>query len=206
VYTSVGNAVDGYAAIEREQPGMEKPVEAGRKEVYVDGQRLVYPDKKVIIDGKYKMYQSLDILTWHQMAQEGTFLPVRICINGVSMYPLIRKSRDYVTIVPLDTRPVVGEIVLFADPACNRYVLHRVWKVKNDQILTWGDNCNRPDRWIPAEAVWGKVILIERGKQRIKPNMTGGILLAGFWHLFGRAYRRGRYLAGNVFRAFRKVL
>ena len=46
------------------------------------------------------------------------------------MSPLIRYKKDYVTIIPLEAPPVSGDIVLFADFTRDRYVMHRVWKVR----------------------------------------------------------------------------
>ena len=89
--------------------------------------------------------RQLTISEWHSMAREGTAIPVRILIKGDSMFPLIRINRDYVTVLPLDEQPEKGDIVMFADQVKQRYVLHRVWKIEGDRVMTWGDNCSRPD-------------------------------------------------------------
>ena len=132
----------------------------------------------------------LTIPEWHNMALQGIAPPMRIPIHGNSMFPLIRMDRDYVTIHPLNGMPEVGDIVLFDDPPRGRYVLHRVWKIDNDHILTWGDNCFQPDGWLPLEAIWGKAVMIERGKRQIRPDPKKGLLLAKIWHPVGKAYRR----------------
>ena len=136
------------------------------------------------------MKQSISIPAWHALAQAGQAPPMRILIQGNSMFPLIRKNRDYVTILPLEGAPAVGDIVLFVDPEQpGRYVLHRLWRIERDWALTWGDNCRCPDAWVPLEAVWGKASLIERGKRSIRPNPQKGMALAQFWHVTGRGYR-----------------
>ena len=61
------------------------------------------------------MNRSLSIPEWHRMAMEGAAPPVRILLNGGSMFPLIRWNRDYVTIAPLKEPPVIGDIVLIAE-------------------------------------------------------------------------------------------
>ncbi len=132
---------------------------------------------------------TFSIPEWHALALEGTACPARILIHGNSMYPLIRINRDYVTICPLKEKPEEGDIVLFADPDRKRYVLHRVWQTEDDRVLTWGDNCLRPDGWIPLEMVWGKAALIERGKRTFVPERQSGMRLARFWHRFGRVWR-----------------
>ena len=131
----------------------------------------------------------LSIPEWHELAQEGAAIPMRILIKGNSMFPLIRVNRDYVTIYPLEECPEVGDIVMFADPGRNRYVLHRAWQVREDRVLTWGDNCRAPDGWIPLEMIWGKAVLIERGKRNIEPDRKAGMHLARIWHRVGKVWR-----------------
>lgn len=138
------------------------------------------------------MKQSLSVPEWHALAQEGICLPVCIPINGRSMLPLIRRNRDIVTVLPLEGTPAVGDIVLFSDPARHRFVLHRVWRVEDGRVLTWGDNCDRPDGWQPLDAVWGKAAQIERGPLRIRPSPGRGLLLARIWHVVGRVWRSCR--------------
>ena len=134
------------------------------------------------------MNRSLSIPEWHRLAKEGTAPPVRIMLNGGSMFPLIRWNRDHVTIVPLEKVPVRGDIVLITDPQMERFVMHRVWEVRDGRILTWGDNCPKPDGWLPEEAIWGKAILIERGRRKIKADPRKGIRWAQFWHHARKGY------------------
>lgn len=130
---------------------------------------------------------------------------MRIPINGVSMYPLIRRNRDMVTIMPLDGPFRIGDIVMFSDPRVSkRYVLHRVWQMDEDRVLTWGDNCDGPDAWMSRDCVWGRAVLIERGPKQIYPDAKKGLRLAKFWHRMGPLFRRGRYLAGAVKRRILK--
>lgn len=135
------------------------------------------------------MNKSLSIPEWHQLAQEGTKIPVRITLNGWSMEPLIRMDKDYVTVVPSETTPQIGDIVMFQEPNRKRFVMHRVWDLKEQKVLTWGDNCLEPDGWIPLDAVWGRITLIERGRRRIQPNPAKGIRWARFWHHAAKIYR-----------------
>lgn len=135
------------------------------------------------------MQKVLTIPEWHRLAMEGTTLPVRILINGNSMFPLIRYRRDHVTIIPIKEPLAMGDIILFSDPDRNRYVIHRIWQMRQDAVLTWGDNCNRPDGWIPIGLIWGKVVKIERDRKVILPDPRKGIHWAFFWHNIGRGYR-----------------
>ncbi|MBO4787929.1 MAG: hypothetical protein J5531_03400 [Lachnospiraceae bacterium] len=146
------------------------------------------------------MNRTLSVTEWHRLAEEGTAPPVRILLHGNSMFPLIRVNRDYVTVTALDGELVVGDIVLFADPRRERYVMHRVWEVKEDQIRTWGDNCDRPDAWLPVSAIWGKAVLIERGRRRIIPNPKKGMRRAKIWHRLGKVYRFAARVKNRIFR------
>ncbi len=123
------------------------------------------------------------------MAMEGNAPPVRIPLNGNSMFPLIRWGKDYVTIIPIDRELVQGDIVLVAEPNSGRYVMHRVWKIQDELVMTWGDNCWKPDGWVSKEAIWGRAILIERGHREIRTNPQKGLRWARFWRHAGKSYR-----------------
>ena len=148
---------------------------------------------------------SLSISQWHGMALDGKAVPMRIPIHGGSMFPLIRMDRDYVTILPLEEELQAGDIVLICDPAADRYVLHRVWRLKNGKALTWGDNCPRADGWQPLDSIWGKAALIERGKHTIRPDRKKGMRLARFWHIAGYAYRPAFYAVMAVKRRINRL-
>ena len=142
---------------------------------------------------------------WHQMALENKDLPMRIPIHGNSMFPLIRMDLDYVTILPLKDMPEVGDIVLYDDPQRDCYVLHRVWMIQDKNILTWGDNSYNTDGWRPLEDIWGKAVLIERGRIKIKPNPKRGLIWAKIWHRTAKTYRRSRGLAAGVYHRVRRL-
>lgn len=150
--------------------------------------------------------KKITIQTWHEMALQGVRLPMRIPINGVSMYPLIRRNRDMVTLMPVEAPLQRGDIVMFADPARDRYVLHRVWQLEQDRVLTWGDNCDGPDGWMPPEMVWGKAMLIERGKRSITPDPAKGLKLASRWHTVGKVLRRVKGLAYGAARRAKRIV
>ena len=144
--------------------------------------------------GVISMKKTISVNDWHRMALKGEAPSVRILLNGNSMFPLVRWNRDYVTIEPLDGEIVLGDIVLFNEPGTGRYVVHRIWEIKDNMVLTWGDHCDRPDGWIHESCVWGKVSLVERGKRQLKPNPKTGLHWAKFWHKVGKIYRKlGRW-------------
>ena len=134
------------------------------------------------------MSRSLSVTEWYRMAMEGAAPPMRILLKGCSMEPLVRRNIDYVTIVPLEDNVSAGDIVLFSDKKTGRYIVHRVWKVEDREALTWGDNCQNPDGWFPIDVIWGKVVLIERGRRTIHPDSRKGLLWARFWHKIRPVY------------------
>ncbi len=157
--------------------------------------------QNAFLDGRAgidEMNKTLSIEEWHQMAEKGNAPPVRITLSGYSMNPLIRGYRDYVTVVQQEGPLGIGDIVLFCEPGTNRYVMHRVWTLKGDRVLTWGDNCRKPDGWMRQEDIWGKAVLIERGKRVIHLDPQKGVRWATIWHHLGRIYRFGRRIKQGV--------
>ena len=143
------------------------------------------------------MNKSISILEWHRLSKKETAPPVRIRLNGGSMYPLVRMNLDYVTIAPIRETPAAGDIILFMNGNTGRYVVHRLWKVEDDKVLIWGDNCPAPDGWFQMDAVLGKVVLIERGKRVIHPDPKKGLRWAKIWH----KARPGYYFAWKIKKA-----
>ena len=150
------------------------------------------------------MNKSISIPEWHRLAAEGTALPVRIQLDGGSMHPLIRWNRDYVTILPLDTEPVAGDIVLFSPPETGKYIVHRVWEVKDGKMLIWGDNCPAPDGWFSRDAVWGKVTQIERGRRSFSPDPQKGLRWVKAWRKIRPVYLFKRRIQQAIARRIKK--
>lgn len=151
--------------------------------------------------GQFRV-RSLPIEQWHALGLEGSMLPVTIYLEGDSMRPLIRRGRDRVTILPLSRPLIIGDIVLFKGGP-ERYVVHRVQKIRGNAVRTLGDNCFGPDPWMPLENVWGLVIKMERGGRTFRLDSPASRLLGRIWmllHPVRRAYRRLRSLAGRCYR------
>lgn len=147
---------------------------------------------------------------WHEMALNGVDMPIRFCVCGDSMVPLIRRDRDVVTVVPLRRMPEVGDIVLFHRPGKGiNYVLHRVWEVRGDMVRTFGDGCLYPDRWMPVTEVWGIAVRIRRGRLEIDPAGRPARIWSKWWNAMVKYRkwlllpRRARRFAG---RAARRIL
>ena len=79
---------------------------------------------------------------------------------GYSMYPLIRQREDILHIVKTDDYKK-GDIVLFISDQ-ERYVLHRILKIKKDKIITAGDYNYFKDQPITYSQILGKLISIKK--------------------------------------------
>lgn len=124
--------------------------------------------------------RTISIEEWCALNREGAHLTARIRLDGNSMYPLIRRMQDYVTVHPLDRKILKGDIVLFKR-ADGRYVVHRVRKIKRQTVLTMGDNCSCPDSEITTDSVLGYITRIERGGRIINADTCIWRLLGLIW-------------------------
>lgn len=147
-------------------------------------------------------FRSLSIEEWHRLGLEGNILPVTICLQGDSMRPLIRRGVDPVTIVPLQRPLKVGDVVLFrGGPA--RYVVHRVYHLKEGAVCTLGDNCWNPDGWMPLDQVWGLVVRFHRFGRSFSLDCSAARAFGRVWmflHPLRLAYKRGRAFAAKCYR------
>ena len=144
--------------------------------------------------------RSLPIETWHALGLEGSMLPVRITLEGDSMRPLIRRGKDPVTILPLNRPLKKGDVVLFKGGP-ERYVVHRVQKIKENRVRTLGDNCYFPDPWMPLENIWGLVIKAERNGKTFPLDTKTARFFGRVWmalHPVRMLYRRLRSLAYKI--------
>lgn len=144
--------------------------------------------------------RSLDIRLWHELGLTGNPIPVTIPLEGDSMRPLIRRGRDRVTIVPLNRPLKIGDIVLFHSGG-DRYVVHRVWKLKDDMVQTLGDNCWNHDAWMPLESVWGLAVRMERDGRKIVLDSRWSRVFGRIWmgmHPVRKLYYRCKRIIWSV--------
>lgn len=109
--------------------------------------------------------RSVSIEEWCSLAGTGEVMPIRIQLDGISMQPLVRRKRDYVTVVPVRRELKKGDIVLFLDKK-TRYCVHRVNKIDGDRIRTLGDNCFNYDGWTDRDKILGLVVSLERNGKK----------------------------------------
>ena len=149
--------------------------------------------------------RQMSIAQWHALAADGVAIPMRIPLEGDSMRPLIRRGRDPVTIVPLSRALKRGDVVLFENPP-GRYVVHRVYRLRDGFVQTLGDHCWNPDPWMPERQVLGQVVQAERNGRRIPLDNRAARAFGRLWmacHPLRMCYRRLRSLAA---RCYRKII
>ena len=145
--------------------------------------------------------RSIPMEQWCALAREGAAPPVTICLEGDSMRPLIRRGKDPVTIVPLRCGLMKGDVVLFR--LGERYVVHRVWQLKEGLVRTFGDNCWNPEPWFPEEQVLGQVVRYARGGRTHRLDTPAARAWGRLWmaiHPIRLCYKRLRSLAGRCYR------
>ena len=148
----------------------------------------------------------ISIDDWCALAKEGAAPAVTITLDGYSMLPLIRRGIDPVTVIPLQ-RPVKrGDVVLFT-AGSGAYIVHRVWKIRDDCVQTLGDNCVQPDPWIPHANVLGHVIHFSRNNIRHRLDTASARLWGRMWMAlfpFRKYLFRLRSFIGRCLRRFFK--
>ena len=87
--------------------------------------------------------------------------PAVVTPTGSSMWPMIRSGRDTIEVHPVDIQKIKpGDVVLFRH-SDNQAVVHRVYRLTEDKVQTWGDNCASPDTPVPYDSVFGVVTKVQ---------------------------------------------
>ena len=111
------------------------------------------------------MKKSNDILIpeFERLLKEGHM--VEFMPRGISMRPFIEGGRDRV-ILKTCTEPRVGMIVLVR--LDNKFVLHRIYKIRGEQIILQGDGNLTGQEVCTAQDIIGRVVLLKNhfGKRK----------------------------------------
>ena len=130
----------------------------------------------------------LTVAQWMQMRKEVPELmrdtPVWLTVTGCSMLPFIRPYRDRVMIRAVEPHELrEGDIVLFPGKYLGGdYCLHRLYKIDNQRVQTFGDGNLYPDHWRTIENILGKAEVIERGRITIRCQSSRWQHLFRLWH------------------------
>ncbi|MGN1295225.1 MAG: S24/S26 family peptidase [Bacilli bacterium] len=119
---------------------------------------------------------SNELINFEELLQrDGSFL---YTFRGVSMKPLLHQGKDVVIISRIE-RPIRKlDIVLYK--INERYVLHRVLKIKKDHYVIRGDN-TYTNEIIPKDKVFGILTSYYKKDKLKKVNTKGAILLYYLW-------------------------
>lgn len=75
-----------------------------------------------------------------------------------SMEPTIKIGDDVLIEITKDIK--IGDIVVFDNKENNNFIIHRVVKINETEVITKGDNNNAIDSAIPKEDIIGKTLII----------------------------------------------
>lgn len=65
---------------------------------------------------------------------------IAVATSGSSMLPLLKGGRDIAVVKKAEGKIKKNDVVLYKSPSKNRYLLHRVIRVKGDTLVIRGDN------------------------------------------------------------------
>lgn len=99
---------------------------------------------------------------------------------GVSMRPLFRTHRDAVFLSVPDRKIKKYDVVLYTDNL-DRYILHRVIKVRAGDFIIRGDNTYVKE-YVPRERVIAYMISFTRGGKHHKIDEFGYKFYSRFWN------------------------
>lgn len=105
----------------------------------------------------------LSINEWISIVQNKDItIPITLHTTSGSMLPAIRIKEDAVVVVPCDFKDVhIGDIVLIRKPDISPGVLlHRLYRINNDKLITLGDNMLQPDKEENVDMLLGRTVFI----------------------------------------------
>ncbi len=101
--------------------------------------------------------------------------------RGVSMRPMLRENRDLVVIRTYDGRLRKYDIPLYRRSG-NRYVLHRIIEVRDNDYVIRGDNTFAKEYGITDNRIVGVLTEFKRNGKTISVNSTGFRVYSRVWN------------------------
>lgn len=92
-------------------------------------------------------------------------------VSGYSMSPFLKDRRDTVVILPPPEKIKKYDVVLYRYK--ERYVLHRVVRVRGDELVMCGDNRTEREYGITVSEIIGVLSEVYRGDKKVKLNGVG---------------------------------
>lgn len=86
--------------------------------------------------------------------------------TGTSMLPLLKQGRDFFIVEKVKNRPLKKYDVVLYKRNPDKYVLHRIIKIKNEKYVILGDNCIYKEYGISDDDIIGIMTgFIRKGRQ-----------------------------------------
>lgn len=105
-------------------------------------------------------------------------------ISGGSMLPLLRDSKDFVTIRKYNgERLKKYDVAMYDRGGERRYVLHRIVEVGEGWYTFLGDNCAEKEYRIPESIIVGVLESFQRGGKEISVTDRGYLFYSRVWSL-----------------------
>jgi len=113
------------------------------------------------------------------LAKYGEFTYTNV---GVSMLPMIKEGRDLFTLVKkTDSRCKKYDVVLYKTTS-NKYIMHRIIKVRRDDYIILGDNCVNKEYGITDRDIIGVMTKFVRRGKEYSVTDKGYLFYAKFWY------------------------
>jgi len=105
-------------------------------------------------------------------------------VTGMSMWPFLCHGRDSVILrAPVSEEIKVGDIVLLKIPVYEKYLLHRVTKLRDGRVQTTGDNNCFRDGLFPISCIIGVVDSLERKGKAIPVTSRPYRVASSLWRV-----------------------
>lgn len=106
--------------------------------------------------------------------------PLVYPVRGWSMTPLLREKRDLVVIKPLGEHVCKkNDVILYR--VNDRYVLHRILKVRAGDYVLCGDRCLQKEFGITREQILGVMTSFIKNSKEISTNSLRCRIYNFFW-------------------------
>lgn len=94
---------------------------------------------------------------------------VSLLVSGSSMSPFLAHQRDYIYFKKPDRELHKGDMV-FYQRRTGQYVMHRIWKVKNDKYYMVGDAQQEIEGPLERDQIFAIITKVQRKGKWIEPG------------------------------------
>ena len=137
-----------------------------------------------------------------ELSKHGVYASVT---RGISMRPLFKTNRDMVILKRPTHELKKYDVVLYKNSA-GRYVLHRIVKIRSDELLIRGDNTYALEH-VKSDEILGVLTEFNRKGKRMSVDNLGYRVYSRVWnfiypfrYLFVVAIRFAKKVYGKIFK------